>query len=104
MAEKRYLYEVIHPELGAERVEATTAEGATLAAARKWDEPWREIACDCRVRKLGTAQERRCRRCNALLGAEQTAGFCTSCTDLLARQRQAARRLEKDTRAGMRRK
>lgn len=103
--EKRCLFEVTHPIFGIARVEAVDTEEATLAAAREWDEPWREIACDCRVKKLGTAQTPKCKRCGReYVSGRGSAGFCGECVEILARQRQAARSLEQDRRAGMRRR
>lgn len=104
MAAKLYRYEVTHPELGTVVVDSITAESATAAAARSWEEQWTQIAWECSVRKLGTAQRPRCRRCSREFGeAGDTTVYCPDCLDLMDRQRREARAFaRRDTRAGMR--
>lgn len=96
---KLYLFEVCHPEYGTAQVTSIGPDSATMAAAKVWDVPWREVAGYCRVTKLGTAARPRCKRCHGEYGEPgDPAAYCPSCLDILVRQRREAERYARSTR------
>ena len=97
-------YEVRHPEYGQLEVNSLSPESAVWTAVRRWGADWRTEACNCTVKKLGTAAKPRCRRCGKEFGrpGDYTA-FCPDCERVNELyQRELASRAKADRRAGMR--
>lgn len=97
-------YEVYHPQYGRTEINSVSAESAVWAAVKRWGADWKTEACNCTVKKLGTAAKPRCRRCGKEFGrpGDYTA-ICPDCerANELYR-RECASRTKTDRRAGMR--
>lgn len=104
MGAKVYRFQVEHHEYGSTIVESIAPESATMAAAKKWEAPWKEIAGYCKVTKLGTADKPRCKMCHKEYGtAGDPAAYCPDCLVALEiRRRDMARLRTPDRRAGRR--
>lgn len=108
MAVKLCRFEVRHPEFWPVVVVSVGPESATVTAAKVWGVPeeWGRIAGSCDVRRLGTADKPRCRRCGSEFGeAGDAGGLCPGCREMEERfRREVARMRPRDRRAGAREK
>lgn len=97
-------YEVSHPVYGTAETNSVSAESATWTALQRWGADWKTEACNCTVKKLGTAAKPRCRRCGKEFG--RPGDFTALCPDCERAnelyQREMANRAKTDRRAGMR--
>ena len=84
------LYEVAHPEYPTVQVASIGPDSATVEACAQWGarELWPQLACECRVKCLGTAARPRCRRCVKEYGdAGGVPGLCPDCREAEERYR-----------------
>lgn len=79
---REYLWQVSHPDLGDITVPAPDRPGAVMAACIQWGlgRDWSWMAGHCTVRKLGTAERPKCRRCGSAFGRPGDGpGLCVEC-------------------------
>lgn len=92
MADKREaVWRVKHPDYGETVVLAMDWRLATVAAAEWWEVPWKKVAADCDVTKMGDIPRNVCIDCGKIFHAEGLR--CEVCTSI-ARNADAKRKAE----------